>query len=38
VSWRDLAASAQVSAAGDVLDRLDALFAVRPTPFCGTGY
>jgi predicted acetyltransferase len=40
VSWRDLAASAQVDRAVDatLLDRLDGLFAVRPAPYCGTGY
>jgi predicted acetyltransferase len=38
VSWHDLAASGQVTAPPQVLDRLDALFAVRPAPFCGTGY
>ncbi len=38
VSWHDLAAAGQVAAPASVLERLDALFAVRPTPFCGTGY
>jgi predicted acetyltransferase len=38
VSWRDLAAIGSVVARDDLLDGLDALFAVRPTPFCGTGY
>jgi predicted acetyltransferase len=39
VSWRDLAAAGGITdEVGDVLDRLDVLFAVRPTPFCGTGY
>lgn len=38
VSWHDLAAIGSVTAPTSVLDRLDALFAVHPTPFCGTGY
>jgi predicted acetyltransferase len=38
VSWRDLATIGAVTAADDVIDRLDALFATRPTPFCGTPY
>ncbi|MGE5210459.1 MAG: GNAT family N-acetyltransferase [Acidobacteriota bacterium] len=38
VSWRDLAAIGAVSADGDDLERLDVLFATRPSPFCGTGY
>ncbi len=40
VSWHDLAASGAIAAAtdGDLLTTLDAHFAVRPTPFCGTGY
>lgn len=38
VSWRDLAAAGAVRTTDDVLDRLDGLFTVRPTPFCGTGY
>jgi predicted acetyltransferase len=38
VSWHDLAASGHVAAPVAVLDRLDTLFAVRPTPFCGSGY
>jgi predicted acetyltransferase len=38
VSWHDLAASGAASASAQLLTRLDALFAVRPTPFCGTGY
>ncbi len=38
VSWHDLAAIGAASASDDLLDCLDALFAVRPTPFCGTGY
>ena len=35
VPWHDLAATGTVDASEDVLDRLDDLFAVRPTPFCG---
>jgi predicted acetyltransferase len=38
VAWHDLAAIGSVAATDDVLERLDSLFAVRPTPFCGTGY
>lgn len=40
VSWHDLAASGQIDPSTDasLLERLDGLFAVRPTPFCGTGY
>lgn len=38
VSWHDLATTGAVTASADALARLDALFAVRPTPFCGTGY
>jgi predicted acetyltransferase len=38
VPWRDLETIGAVTASDDVLDRLDTLFAVRPTPFCGTGY
>lgn len=38
VPWHDLAASGALDADDELLDRLDALFAVRPTPFCGTGY
>ncbi len=38
VSWHDLATIGAVAPSDDVLGRLDALFAVRPTPFCGTGY
>jgi predicted acetyltransferase len=40
VSWHDLAASGAIATAtdADVLVALDALFAVTPTPFCGTGY
>ena len=38
VSWHDLAASGAANADANLLDRLDELFAVRPTPFCGTGY
>ncbi len=40
VSWHDLAASGAIATNtdADLLTALDALFAVRPTPFCGTGY
>jgi predicted acetyltransferase len=38
VAWHDLATIGSVATTDDVLDRLDSLFAVRPTPFCGTGY
>jgi predicted acetyltransferase len=38
VSWCDLATIGAVTADDDVLGRLDSLFSVRPTPFCGTGY
>ena len=40
VSWHDLAASGAIAAdtESDVLNALDAHFAVRPSPFCGTGY
>jgi predicted acetyltransferase len=38
VSWHDLAVSSALTATDDVLARLDTLFAVRPTPFCGTFY
>ncbi len=38
VSWRDLSAIGGVTAGDDSIDRLDGLFAVRPAPFCGTGY
>jgi predicted acetyltransferase len=38
VSWRDLATIGACSAPDDVVERLDALFAVQPSPFCGTGY
>ena len=38
VSWNDLASCGAVDAGDDVVRRLDALFAVTPTPFCGTGY
>jgi predicted acetyltransferase len=38
VSWVDLATTGEVTADVEVLRRLDALFAVRPTPFCGTMY
>ncbi len=40
VPWRDLADSGEVRGEVDrgTLDRLDALFAVHPTPFCGTDF
>ena len=38
VPWHDLAALGAVRGSDAVLDHLDALFAVRPIPFCGTGY
>jgi predicted acetyltransferase len=38
VTWRDLATIGAVTADDDVVEHLDTLFAVRPTPFCGTGY
>ncbi len=38
VSWTDLAAIRGVTASDELLGRLDGLFAVQPTPFCGTGY
>ena len=38
VSWHDLATIGNFTPSDDVLRRLDALFAVRPVPFCGTGY
>ena len=38
VSWFDLATTGEVTAEVEVLRRLDALFAVHPAPFCGTGY
>lgn len=39
VSWHDLAAvSGTLASTGNELERLDTLFAVRPAPFCGTGY
>lgn len=39
ISWRDLATvTATPAVDDDVLDRLDTLFAVRPVPFCGSGY
>ena len=38
VSWIDLASIGAVDAPIEMLARLDTLFAVRPTPFCGTGY
>jgi predicted acetyltransferase len=38
VSWTDLASIGAVDASHDVVSQLDALFAARPSPFCGTGY
>jgi predicted acetyltransferase len=38
VSWHDLASIGAVDASDDIVRRLDALFAVRPSPYCGTGY
>jgi predicted acetyltransferase len=38
VPWHDLASIGAASAGAEVLHRLDTLFAVHPTPFCGTGY
>jgi predicted acetyltransferase len=38
VSWHELSAIGSVTTDEGMLARLDALFAVRPTPFCGTGY
>jgi predicted acetyltransferase len=38
VSWHDLATIGAVAAGDEDLDRLDTLFAVRPTPFCGSSY
>jgi predicted acetyltransferase len=38
VSWQDLAATGAVRAADRTIELLDALFATRPTPFCGTFY
>ncbi len=39
VPWTDLAASGEIAAADpEVLAVLDTLFAVRPTPFCGTDF
>jgi predicted acetyltransferase len=38
VSWHDLATLGAVAGGDEDLDRLDTLFAVRPTPFCGSGY
>ncbi len=38
VAWRDIAASGLLPSPVDapVLERLDALFAIRPTGYCGT--
>ena len=38
VSWQDLAVAGQLTSGTDSLPALDALFATRPTPFCGTFY
>lgn len=38
VSWHDLAVAGALMATDNTLERLDTLFAVRPAPFCGTGY
>lgn len=38
VSWHDLATIGAVTTSAELLTRLDTLFAVRPSPFCGTGY
>ena len=39
VSWRDMAASGEIDRADDAtLATLDALFSVRPIPFCGTDF
>ena len=38
VAWCDLASIGALHASHDTIARLDALFAVRPAPFCGTGY
>lgn len=38
VAWCDLASIGAVRAPSDIVERLDALFAVRPAPFCGTSY
>jgi predicted acetyltransferase len=38
VSWHDLASIGALDASDETLVRLDTLFAVHPTPFCGTGY
>ena len=38
VSWHDLAVAHALTSDHDTLTALDALFAVRPGPFCGTGY
>jgi predicted acetyltransferase len=38
VSWQDLAVSHALTSSQDTLTALDALFATRPTPFCGTFY
>jgi predicted acetyltransferase len=38
VSWTDLATIGLVECGVETIARLDLLFAVRPAPFCGTGY
>jgi predicted acetyltransferase len=38
VAWRDLVDAGEAAIDDEIVQRLDALFAVRPTPFCGTGY
>jgi predicted acetyltransferase len=38
VSWQDLAVTHALTSTQDTLEALDALFASRPTPFCGTFY
>lgn len=38
VSWRDLSTISTLDASDQLLERLDALFSVRPSPFCGTMY
>jgi predicted acetyltransferase len=38
VAWQELAAGGLVAAEARTISRLDALFAVRPAAFCGTGY
>lgn len=38
VSWHDLASIGALDSREGLLPHLDTLFAVRPNPFCGTGY